>query len=176
MPLAQSTGALRFMGRAHNWPMHARSSTQHACIDGARLRNQHQVATAGHCVWGCRVIASQASVPLVYVPLEAVASKWYGESEKLLSQIFEAVAALDGAIVFLDELDALATTRRCPPLLLLWPLLHGHLSCLALNLSGHLSTLPLTFYALLYVPEQVCLYQMSPPSASVYTSSTLRKA
>ncbi len=25
-----------------------------------------------------RVIANQAAVPLVYVPLEAVASKWYG--------------------------------------------------------------------------------------------------
>lgn len=71
-----------------------------------------------HAQWAaiscmCRVIASQASVPLVYVPLEAVASKWYGESEKLLSQVFEAVTQLDGAIVFLDELDALATTRRC---------------------------------------------------------------
>lgn len=62
--------------------------------------------------WGCRVIASQASCPLVYVPLEAVASKWYGESEKNLSQMFAAVADLDGAIVFLDELDSLATTRR----------------------------------------------------------------
>ena len=74
-----------------------------------------------------RVIASQASVPLVYIPLEAVASKWYGESEKLLSQMFEAVGALDGAIVFLDELDALATTRRCTALQLAHK--HAHMAC-----------------------------------------------
>jgi len=59
-----------------------------------------------------RVIAEQASVPLVYLPLEALVSKWYGESEK---QLAEALAAGDslpnGCIFFLDELDALATQR-----------------------------------------------------------------
>ena len=59
----------------------------------------------------CRVIASQASVPLVYVPLEAVASKWYGESERLLSEVFKAAEMLPGCIIFLDELDSLATSR-----------------------------------------------------------------
>ena len=59
-----------------------------------------------------RVIASQAAVPLVYFPLEVLVSKWYGESEK---QLAEALAACDqlpqGCVVFLDELDALATQR-----------------------------------------------------------------
>ena len=32
-----------------------------------------------------RVIATQAAVPLVYIPLEAVVSKWYGEGEKSLA-------------------------------------------------------------------------------------------
>ena len=59
----------------------------------------------------CRVIASQASVPLVYVPLEAVASKWYGESERLLSEVFKAAEILPGCIIFLDEVDSLATSR-----------------------------------------------------------------
>lgn len=59
----------------------------------------------------CRVIASQASVPLVYVPLEAVASKWYGESERLLSEVFKAAEMLPGCIIFLDEVDSLATSR-----------------------------------------------------------------
>ena len=59
----------------------------------------------------CRVIASQASVPLVYVPLEAVASKWYGESERLLSDVFKAAETLPGCIIFLDEVDSLATSR-----------------------------------------------------------------
>ena len=59
----------------------------------------------------CRVIASQASVPLVYIPLEAVASKWYGESERLLSEVFKAAEMLPGCIIFLDEVDSLATSR-----------------------------------------------------------------
>ena len=63
----------------------------------------------------CRVIASQAAVPLVYVPIEAVASKWYGESERLLSDVFRQSDRLAGCIVFLDELDSLAASR-CAPL------------------------------------------------------------
>jgi SpoVK/Ycf46/Vps4 family AAA+-type ATPase len=72
------------------------------------------------------VIASQASVPLIYIPLEAIVSKWYGETEKKLATIlklcesFPAAAAAaaagggggGGCIVFIDELDALATTRE----------------------------------------------------------------
>ena len=71
------------------------------------------------------VIASQAAVPLVYVPIEAVASKWYGESERLLSDVFRQSDRLAGCIVFLDELDSLAASR-CAPLSMLhsrqdWP-------------------------------------------------------
>ena len=60
-----------------------------------------------------RVIASQAGVPLCYIPLEAIASKWYGESEKKLSEALEMIneGFKDGAVIFLDELDSLATTR-----------------------------------------------------------------
>lgn len=59
-----------------------------------------------------RIIASQASVPLVYIPLEAVVSKWYGESEKMLADMLKTCEAFpDGCIIFLDELDALATSR-----------------------------------------------------------------
>jgi DNA polymerase III delta prime subunit len=59
-----------------------------------------------------RVIAKQASVPLVYIPLEALASKWYGESERKLSDALKAINEFPkGAIIFLDELDSLATSR-----------------------------------------------------------------
>eukprot|EP00850_Spirogloea_muscicola_P023234 SM000340S12924 [mRNA] locus=s340:26676:30827:+ [translate_table: standard] len=52
-------------------------------------------------------------VSLLYVPLEAIASKYYGESERLLASVFAASKTLQGgAIVFLDEIDALATTRN----------------------------------------------------------------
>lgn len=58
-----------------------------------------------------RVIASQAAVPMVYIPLEAVMSKWYGEAEKLLASVFKNANELGGSIIFLDEIETLATTR-----------------------------------------------------------------
>ncbi|XP_022720658.1 uncharacterized protein LOC111278295 isoform X2 [Durio zibethinus] len=59
-----------------------------------------------------RVIANQAGVPLLYVPLEIVLSKYYGESERLLGQVFSLANQLpDGSIIFLDEVDAFATAR-----------------------------------------------------------------
>lgn len=58
-----------------------------------------------------RVMASQASVPLVYIPLEAIFDKYYGQSERNLSQLLTACEGLDGCIIFLDELDSLATAR-----------------------------------------------------------------
>jgi len=59
-----------------------------------------------------RVISTQAAVPLIYVPLEAVLSKWYGESEGLLAKVFKAAEALGGAIIFFDELDSLGGSRE----------------------------------------------------------------
>ncbi|VVB07772.1 unnamed protein product [Arabis nemorensis] len=59
-----------------------------------------------------RVIANQAGIPLLYVPLEAVLSKYYGESERLLGAVFSKANELcDGAIIFLDEIDAFAISR-----------------------------------------------------------------
>ncbi|KAF2573957.1 hypothetical protein F2Q70_00002612 [Brassica cretica] len=45
-----------------------------------------------------------SGIPLLYVPLEAVMSKYYGESERLLGAVFSQANELsDGAIIFLDE-------------------------------------------------------------------------
>jgi SpoVK/Ycf46/Vps4 family AAA+-type ATPase len=66
-----------------------------------------------------RIIASQANIPLVYIPLEAFQSKWYGETEKTLAEMFkqaeECGKPSGGVIVFLDELDIMATSRGCVP-------------------------------------------------------------
>ncbi|CAM8998501.1 unnamed protein product [Rhodiola kirilowii] len=69
-----------------------------------------------------RVISNQAvrphpvldflGVPLLYVPLEVVMSKYYGESERMLGKVFMLANDLpNGAIVFLDEVDSLAIAR-----------------------------------------------------------------
>ncbi|KAL3521914.1 hypothetical protein ACH5RR_014748 [Cinchona calisaya] len=59
-----------------------------------------------------RVIANQAGVPLLYVPLEIIMSKYYGESERLLGKVFSLANDLpNGAIIFLDEVDSFAVAR-----------------------------------------------------------------
>ncbi|KAI5672982.1 hypothetical protein M9H77_13346 [Catharanthus roseus] len=59
-----------------------------------------------------RVIANQAGVPLLYVPLEIIMSKYYGESERLLGKVFSLANELpNGAIIFLDEVDSFALAR-----------------------------------------------------------------
>jgi SpoVK/Ycf46/Vps4 family AAA+-type ATPase len=46
------------------------------------------------------------------MPLEAIMSKYYGESESKLAEIFEAAQAMGSVIVFIDEVDSLATSRE----------------------------------------------------------------
>lgn len=58
-----------------------------------------------------RIIASRTEVPLVFISTERVLSKWYGDSEKNLAKVFEACKELGGAIIFIDEVDALAASR-----------------------------------------------------------------
>ncbi|XP_029128289.1 ATPase family AAA domain-containing protein 1-B isoform X2 [Cajanus cajan] len=59
-----------------------------------------------------RVIANQAGVPLLYVPLEAIMSEFYGKSERLLGKVFSLANSLpNGAIIFLDEIDSFAAAR-----------------------------------------------------------------
>ncbi|KAF4322944.1 hypothetical protein G195_002614 [Phytophthora kernoviae 00238/432] len=58
-----------------------------------------------------RIIAQQAGIPMIHIPIESVVSKWYGDSEKKMSAIFDACEKLDGAIIFIDEIDALAGDR-----------------------------------------------------------------
>ncbi|XP_061340804.1 uncharacterized protein LOC133287254 [Gastrolobium bilobum] len=59
-----------------------------------------------------RVIANQAGVPLLYVPLEVVMSEFYGKSERLLGKVFSLANNLpNGAIIFLDEIDSFAAAR-----------------------------------------------------------------
>ncbi|BBH00697.1 hypothetical protein Prudu_010749 [Prunus dulcis] len=58
------------------------------------------------------VIANQAGVPLLYVPLEVILSKYYGERERLLGRVCSLANQLpDGAIIFLDEVDSFAISR-----------------------------------------------------------------
>jgi SpoVK/Ycf46/Vps4 family AAA+-type ATPase len=43
------------------------------------------------------------------MPIESIMSKFYGESEKRFADIWEACRMLGRAIIFIDELDAIAS-------------------------------------------------------------------
>jgi SpoVK/Ycf46/Vps4 family AAA+-type ATPase len=58
-----------------------------------------------------RILASISNIPLIYMPLEAVVSKWYGESEKTLGKIFDEANKLGDCIIFIDEIDSLGHSR-----------------------------------------------------------------
>ncbi|MCS7205426.1 MAG: ATP-binding protein [Leptospiraceae bacterium] len=58
-----------------------------------------------------KIIASEARIPMVYVPIENILSKYYGESAKNLSEVFDHAEKFEKVILFLDEIDSLATSR-----------------------------------------------------------------
>eukprot|EP01006_Ploeotia_vitrea_P017973 TRINITY_DN49224_c0_g1_i1.p1 TRINITY_DN49224_c0_g1~~TRINITY_DN49224_c0_g1_i1.p1 ORF type:complete len:568 (-),score=99.69 TRINITY_DN49224_c0_g1_i1:321-1772(-) len=58
-----------------------------------------------------KVAGHAAGVPLVYVPVESVMSKWYGEAEQRLRSVFDLTRGFPRAVLFLDELDAFAGSR-----------------------------------------------------------------
>ena len=58
-----------------------------------------------------RIIANETKTPLIYVPIDNIMTKWYGESERNLARIFDTTKELGNNFLFLDEIDSLATAR-----------------------------------------------------------------
>ena len=59
-----------------------------------------------------KIISHQVKIPLVYVRLETLMSKYYGEAEKNLGKIFENCISLGKCMIFIDEIDSLAQSRE----------------------------------------------------------------
>lgn len=59
-----------------------------------------------------RVLAAQARCSFYPVSAADVRSKWHGESERSIQRLFERARANRPSIVFIDEIDALGSTRR----------------------------------------------------------------
>jgi hypothetical protein len=58
-----------------------------------------------------RIIGHQVKVPMIYVPVESIMSKYYGQSSKIMSSIFDLASCYTYSLIFLDEIDALAGNR-----------------------------------------------------------------
>lgn len=59
-----------------------------------------------------KAAATMAGIPLIYIPVETILSKYYGESAKRLAYIFELIENYPSAITFLDEIDSLVGNRE----------------------------------------------------------------
>ncbi len=59
-----------------------------------------------------RAIAHEINAPLYTVQSSDVLSKWVGESEKRIRQLFDAARATPTALIFFDDFDALGAERR----------------------------------------------------------------
>lgn len=58
-----------------------------------------------------KAVATEAGANFLTVKGSALLSKWYGESEKKISELFARARQVTPAILFLDELDSLAPVR-----------------------------------------------------------------
>ena len=58
-----------------------------------------------------KVIANTAGLAFFAVKLDEVVSKWVGDSEKNLSKLFHAAQAHAPAVIFIDEVDSIGTSR-----------------------------------------------------------------
>jgi len=45
------------------------------------------------------------------MPIESIMSKWFGEAEKRFAEVFDSCKALGKCIIFIDEIDAIASSR-----------------------------------------------------------------
>lgn len=59
-----------------------------------------------------KIVSYLCDLPLIYVPIESILSKYYGESSQNLAHVFDAAALYPSALIFLDEIDSLAGKRE----------------------------------------------------------------
>jgi ATP-dependent 26S proteasome regulatory subunit len=58
-----------------------------------------------------KIVSCACKIPMVYVPIESIMSKYYGESSQNLAYVFDAAALFPESLIFLDEIDSLAGSR-----------------------------------------------------------------
>lgn len=62
--------------------------------------------------WSMKIMGSEAGLPVVIFPCNAMLTKWYGESENRLTGLFNLCKESGKMILMIDELDSLAKHRN----------------------------------------------------------------
>jgi ATP-dependent Zn protease len=58
-----------------------------------------------------RAVSCLCQIPMIYIPLESILSKYYGESSQNLAKVFDLAKELPSSLLFLDEIDTFAGDR-----------------------------------------------------------------
>ncbi|PJZ64129.1 ATP-binding protein [Leptospira wolffii] len=58
-----------------------------------------------------KVVSCMTGIPLIYVPVESILSKYYGESAQNMAYVFDVASLFPSCLLFLDEIDSLAGSR-----------------------------------------------------------------
>ena len=59
-----------------------------------------------------RAIASNIKATFFSISASSLTSKWIGEGEKMVRALFAVAAALQPAVIFIDEIDSLLSARK----------------------------------------------------------------
>ncbi|XP_059624640.1 ATPase family AAA domain-containing protein FIGL1-like [Cornus florida] len=59
-----------------------------------------------------KAIAGEAKATFFYISSSSLASKWFGESEKLVRALFGVACCRQPAVIFVDEIDSLLSKRK----------------------------------------------------------------
>jgi transitional endoplasmic reticulum ATPase len=101
----------RQLREAVEWPLVHRDLLRHAGVRPVRGILLHGPPGTGKTLL-VKAIASQSGVNFISVKGPALLSKYVGESERGVREVFKKARQAAPCIVFLDELDSLAPTRR----------------------------------------------------------------
>ena len=95
-------------------PMYTCSSLL-TCLQGARAPPRGLLLFGppgtGKTLLG-KAIASNISATFFSISASSLTSKWIGEGEKMVRTLFAVAAALQPAVIFIDEIDSILSARK----------------------------------------------------------------
>jgi len=103
-------GVKRLLVEAVEWPLRNSESFRRLGIDAPKGILLYGPPGTGKTMLA-KAVANESDANFITVKGSALLSKWYGESEKKVEEIFRRARQVAPSIIFLDELDALVPVR-----------------------------------------------------------------